>query len=104
WPRMASFEPAGGPGPSIVIYRHPDAAVRFAARRDAAPTATTIATTDPLTGAEAFWYMNQGLSQELAGHDRAAEECYRLALRFGATEPAAHRRVVLRLAGLLAVQ
>jgi hypothetical protein len=48
--------------------------------------------------------MNQGLSMELAGHDRAAEESYRLALRFGASEPANYARVAIRLAGLLEAQ
>ena len=100
WRLAARFEPHGGPGPVIEVYRNPAARGSFASRPAPAAADSAIAVTDPLTGAEAFWYLDQGLAEELAGHAAAAEDCYRLALRFGASEPAQYARVALRLAGL----
>ena len=100
WPRIAHFEPHGGPGPVIDVYRNPAVTKPFAARGDDPLADPAVATAQPVTGAEAYWYMNLGLDMELAGHDRGAEQAYLLALRFGATEPANYARVAIRLAGL----
>ncbi len=100
WPKAAHFEPNGGPGPAIDVYRNPDASAPFGARPEVLPADSAIATTDPLTGAEAFWYVNMGLNHELAGHDASAEACYRFALRFGRTEPVEFQRAALLLANL----
>ena len=105
WPRVASFVPReGGPGPRIAVHRNPAASVHFAARGGDPSADSAVATTDPLTGVEAYWYLEQGLAMELAGYDRAAEESYSLALRFGRSEPANYTRAAIRLAGLLDVQ
>jgi tetratricopeptide (TPR) repeat protein len=100
WPKAAHFEPNGGPGPAIDVYRNPDASAPFGERPEVLPADSAIATSDPLTGAEAFWYVNMGLNHELAGHDASAEACYRFALRFGRTEPVEFQRAALLLANL----
>ena len=87
WPRLAEFQPRGGPGPDLVIYRNPETLRPFAARGDPGPPDSTLAVAGEVTGAEGAYYLGLGLDYESFGFIRHAQESYLLALRFGGTEP-----------------
>jgi hypothetical protein len=87
WPRLAEFQPRGGPGPEIVIYRNPRTLRPFAARGDPGPLDSTLAVAGEATGAEGAHYLQLALDYEFFGFIRHAQESYLLALRFGRTEP-----------------
>ena len=87
WPRLAEFQPQGGSGPEIVIYRNPRPLRTFAARGDPGPLDSTLAVAGETTGAEGAHYLQLALDYEFFGFIRQAQESYLLALRFGRTEP-----------------
>lgn len=89
WRRLQVFRPGGGPGPELVIYGNPRAAVPFGTRRDLGP-AGPFAEAGSLTGAEGAYYTQLGLNYEVFGHREQAKQCYVRALEQGRDDPANH--------------
>jgi hypothetical protein len=101
WPKVASFEPRGGPGPAIAIHRNPAATLPFAARRPATPPDTAFAAHGPAAGSEGFFYYNLGVNHEVFVQVPEARRAYLLALRYGGAEPEVYADAGARLLGSL---
>jgi len=95
--KVAEFDPEGGPGTSIAIYRNPHHRVRFAERDSLTPPPLLPRLNNEVTRNEPFFYLNLGLNYENYGFPLHAAVSYERGLRYPKMPDSLYSDLVLGL-------
>jgi 4-amino-4-deoxy-L-arabinose transferase-like glycosyltransferase len=82
WTEAARFEPPGGAGSEVILFRNPDRSEPFALRVTPPPPPTEMMRAGVGIEGESTFYFNLGGNYYGFGHTKEAAECFETALSF----------------------